>query len=73
MFTIQYVVDTGGKTLDVIERMVLKHTRLTDADAAARSLLSGVRARWPDTPPNGYLILDQNQRVVIRCREGCYE
>jgi hypothetical protein len=73
MFTIQYVIDAEGKPPDVIERMVLKHTRLTAADAAARSLLSGVRARWPDTPPNGYLILDQKQRVVIRCREGIYD
>jgi hypothetical protein len=68
MFTIHYVVVAEGKSPDVIERMVLKHTRLTDADAAARSLISGVRARWPETPPNGYLILDERHRVVIRCR-----
>ena len=73
MFTIQYVIDAEGKTIDVIERMVLKHTRLSDADAAARSLLIGVRARWPDTPPNGYMILDERHRVVIRCRDGGYE
>ena len=73
MFTIQYVIDAEGKTPDVIERMVLKYTRLTDADAAARSFLSGVRRRWPETPPNAYLILDQKQRVVVRCREGVYE
>jgi hypothetical protein len=73
MFTIQYVIEAEGKTPDVIERMVLKNSRLADADTAARSLLSGVRARWPDTPPNGYLILDQKLRVVLRCREGIYE
>jgi hypothetical protein len=73
MFTVQYVIDTEGKTPDVIERMVLKHARITDADEAARFLLRDVRGRWPDTPPNGYLILDQKQRVVIRCRQGIYE
>jgi hypothetical protein len=42
MFTIQYVIEAEGKTPDVIERMVLKHSRLADAAAAARSLLSGL-------------------------------
>jgi hypothetical protein len=49
--------------------MVLKHPRLPDADTAARSFLSGVQARWPATPPNGYVILDKENRVVIRYRQ----
>jgi hypothetical protein len=69
MFTVEYVVDAEGKTPDVLERMVLNHPRLPDADIAARFFLSGVQARWPVTPPNGYVILDRENRVVIRYRQ----
>jgi hypothetical protein len=69
MFTVEYVVDDEGRTADVLERMVLGHPRLPDANTAARSFLSGVQARWPATPPNGYVILDKENRVVIRYRQ----
>ena len=69
MFTVEYVVDAEGKTPDVLERMVLKHPRLPDAHTAARSFLSGVQARWPATPPNGYVILDKENRAVLRYRQ----
>jgi len=66
MFTIEYVIVRRSKHPRVVERMVSEAVRLVYADRVAKSLLDSVRERRPETPPDGYQILDNEQHVVLR-------
>jgi hypothetical protein len=70
MFTIEFVAVRGWEEPGVVERRVCSFGRLADAARSARSQLEGVRAMHPDTPPDGFQILDGDGNVLFRSWDG---
>jgi hypothetical protein len=65
MFNIEYVILRGGQP-GVVERMTSASDDLAVAEQSARSGLDRVRLMRPDTPPDGYQILDMSGSVIRR-------
>ena len=69
LFTIEFVIVRDGDRLGVVERMTAGADRLADAEHTARSLVERVRRNRPETPPDGFQILDKDGRIVLRSWE----
>jgi hypothetical protein len=69
MFTIEFVAVHGWDDPGLVERRVCTFGSFADAERTARSQLAGVRAMHPDTPPDGFQILDGDGSVLLRSWE----
>jgi len=66
MFTIELVIVRGRDHPEVVERTLSPRHFLYDAEHRAKTMLSEARRRFPDNPPDGYQILNEEGAVVAR-------
>jgi hypothetical protein len=66
MFTVEWVVDRGASTPDVVEREVSQSDSLAAVIAAARARAGKMKSLHKGNPPDGFLILDSSGKEVSR-------
>jgi hypothetical protein len=66
MFTIEFVIVRGWEDPGIVECRVCAFGCFAAAARSARFQLEGVRAMHPDTPPDGFQILDGDGTVLFR-------
>jgi hypothetical protein len=59
-FTIEYLCHGS-----VVERMTSFASQIADAEQSARAGMARVRIMRPDTPPDGYRVLDNDGSVIV--------
>ncbi|HUK08525.1 MAG TPA: hypothetical protein VLX09_11705 [Stellaceae bacterium] len=66
MLTIQWINASKQNPNELIEQLVFPRDTLPDAMSLARNMLAATQARHPQSPPNGFRILDGQGRAVGR-------
>ena len=69
MLFIEYVMTQGEANPSVVYRAGTRAHTLGTAEQVAQGTLHAVRRMFPTTPPNGFQILDDNNKLVSRSWE----